>query len=514
MNPSSYPERTERVRKIETHASYVFLTDRFVYKIKKNVNFGFLDFSSLEKRKYFTEQELLLNKRLCEEIYIGILPLWMDSAGFSFQQKGTIAEYVLKMHRLSDENFFQELLKADKISNQDIDDIARMISGFFEKEKSRPEISEWGSAEKIKITTDENFNQTEEFVDFSISRESHNLIRFYTDQFYLNNKNLFQKRINNGWIKNCHGDMHLDHFHKHNNKWCIFDCIEFNERFRYTDAACDISFLLMDLDFNGRSDLALMLLDNMDRYLPDNDRKYLIAFYKCYRAFVRGKVESMIAKNVKDDANSIFLAKKYFNLSLKYALIGSTPLAVIFMGRIASGKSRLAKRLKEEIDVPIFSCDETRKTMAGLPLMDRTPEEKKKEIYSGTFSEKTYNTVIDSAISQLKSGQSALLDCTFSKRKFREAAVKKFKENNISFLFIEAVASEKIMKERLEKRVHKTDVISDARAEDFEKLNAGYELPVELSGSNYIQINTEEEKNITFYNLGKMLIEFKAKTIL
>jgi hypothetical protein len=177
------------------------------------------------------------------------------------------------------------------------------------------------------------------------------------------------------------------------------------------------------------------------------------------------------------------------------------------MGRIASGKSRLAKRFFEETNLAVFSCDERRKKLAGIPLLERTPELRKKEIYSEEFSEKTYNAVIDSAIEHMKSGKSSIIDCTFSKRKHRDLVLRKLRENKIPFIFIEAAVSEDIMKERLIKRAHKKDVISDARVGDFEKINAGYEIPYELNKSHYIQIDTSSDKDTVFYDCGKKLID-------
>ncbi|MDH5655710.1 MAG: AAA family ATPase [Spirochaetia bacterium] len=509
MNPDSYPDQTQFVHKIETHASYVFLTDRFVYKIKKNINLGFLDFSTIEKRKHFTNQELMLNQRLCSDIYIEVLPVWKNNNSFSFTklEDGAIAEYALKMHRMSDEDFFLERLRLRRITESDIEEIALLLADFYKRQTVTPEIIDWGCTTKLKITTDENFEQTEAFINASISKPSFDLIRLYTDRFYQQQENLFQRRMEQGWIKNCHGDMHLEHFHKHRGAWCIFDCIEFNERFRYIDAACDIGFLLMDFDFNGRSDLALSLDEKLNQFLPDTDRKQMMDFYKCYRAYVRGKVDSMIAKNVREEQGKIQDAQRYFHLSLKYALIGSKPAAIVFMGRIATGKSRLSRRFSEETGIEIFSCDTIRKTMAGMMPTEQTPDAKKKELYSEDFSDKTYRAVLDASLKSIRTGNSAVLDCTFSRKKYRDFIIENFQKHQIPYIFIETVVPDRIMKERLKKRSTGKDVISDARIEDFEKINSVFEKPDELSENHYLQISTAGEKDETFFNLGKLLME-------
>src|SRR5262249_35332094 len=195
-------------------------------------------------------------------------------------------------------------------------------------------------------------------------------IRHYTNQFYSVNGNLFSKRIRHHRILDCHGDLRLDHVHLAPEATTIFDCIEFNDRFRFIDIANDLAFLAMDFDFNDRSDLGNLFLRNAARELGDVEMLKVANFDKCYRAFVRGKVESIQAteKETTDPTEHQKQAGRYFRLALRYATVGSEALILVVMGRVGTGKSTIAKRLASELDWPVFSSDETRKALAGVPL--------------------------------------------------------------------------------------------------------------------------------------------------
>src|SRR5438046_158709 len=348
--PASYPHGPREVRSIQTHISWVFVTPPFVFKVKKAVNLGFLDFSTLEKRRHFCERELELNRRLCPSVYLDIVPIYKSASGFSFNPEGEIAEYSVKMRELPGGWFLSELLAKKLVGETEIDRVISCLHRFYESQPPSPVIEEWGRPEKLKISTNENFVQVEPFVGRTISTVAFETIRHFTNHFYAANEKLFRERVQQHRIRDCHGDLHLDHIHITPEATTIFDCIEFNDRFRFIDIANDLAFLAMDFDFEGRSDLGNLLLRNAAREFHDAGMLKVTNFYKCYRAFVRGKVESIQAmeKETTNPQEHEKQAARYFRLALRYAVTGSEPLLLVVMGRIGTGKTTVAKQLASE----------------------------------------------------------------------------------------------------------------------------------------------------------------------
>ena len=206
-SPASYPHRPAEVRAIQTHISWVFIAPPLVFKVKKPVNLGFLDFSTLEKRHYFCQREIELNRRLCPEIYLDAVPICETTSGFSFNSEGEIVEYAVKMKELPHGWFLNELLEKNLVGEKEINRVISTLHRFYQAETPTPKIEQWGTPEKLKISTDENFTQVEPFIDKTISPAAFEAIRHYTNQFYEPNENLFHERIQQHRVLDCHGDL-------------------------------------------------------------------------------------------------------------------------------------------------------------------------------------------------------------------------------------------------------------------------------------------------------------------
>jgi len=316
MRKEAYPEPTHNVEFKETHISLVFIADEYVYKIKKPVNFGFLDFSTLEKRKHYCEKEVELNKRLSPDVYMGVLPVTFDNGTIILGGKGRAIEYAVKMRKLPMEYLMIRMLRENRLTNEMVEKVAKAIALFHAQSAVSKEIEKFGSIDVIKTNTDENFSQTEKYVGQCITKSEFDSIKSYTDD-YLNNKPaLFSGRVAERRIKDCHGDLHLEHVCV-SDPIRIFDCIEFNDRFRYSDTAADIAFLAMDLDFNGRRDLSEILMNAYVDFSGDKEVAKVVTFYKVYRAYVRGKVTSFRLGPLDTGSHSGVLgtARKYFRLA-------------------------------------------------------------------------------------------------------------------------------------------------------------------------------------------------------
>ncbi|PVX24163.1 MAG: hypothetical protein CW691_08450 [Candidatus Bathyarchaeum sp.] len=319
--PEAYEDDLEQIELKQTHISYVFLTRDFVYKVKKAVNFGFLDFSTLEKRRFFCEKEVELNKRLCDDMYLEVVPI-AKSDGVKVNGEGEIVEYAVKMKRIPEEKMMTRLLEEGKIDENLVDKMVKIIAEFHLKAKTSQRISGFGSLSMIQTNWKENFDQTEEFISKTISPESYRLIKEKVDDFMKQNVSLFAKRVADGRIRECHGDIHSGNIFVAD-KIYIFDAIEFNERFRYCDVASEVAFLAMDLDFKERSDLSSFLVEGYVKYSGDKELEQLLAFYKCYRAYVRGKVTSFKLNDssvgVEEKTAAQKEASAYFELATDYA---------------------------------------------------------------------------------------------------------------------------------------------------------------------------------------------------
>ncbi|MBO0695347.1 MAG: AAA family ATPase [Verrucomicrobia bacterium] len=501
-SPESYPHKPAEVRAIQTHISWVFIASPFVFKVKKPVNLGFLDFSTLEKRHYSCQREIALNRRLAPEVYLEVVPIYKTTSGFSFGGEGEIGEYAVKMRELRHGGFLNELLEENLVGEKEINRVISVLHRFYEAETPTPQIEQWGTPEKLKISTDENFAQVESFIGKIISPAAFEAIRHYTDQFYVVNENLFRERVRQHRILDCHGDLRLDHVHLTSEATAIFDCIEFNDRFRFIDIANDLAFLAMDFDFKGRSDLGNLFLRNAARELGDAGMLKIANFYKCYRAFVRGKVESIqvTGKEATNPEEHKRQAARYFRLALRYAIAGPHPLVLVVMGRVGTGKSTVAKQLASELNWPVFSSDQIRKTLGGVPLTKRTPLELRDKIYSPRMTQKTYRKLVKDGLiaigcsrgrrpQAVQPHNGIILDATFSTRALRKFLFDECKKVNVPFQFVELEVDPNEVKKRLKDRNEKTANVSDARFEDFDKLNATYEPPSELA-PDLIEIST------------------------
>ena len=499
---------------IQTHASFLFIAGPFVYKVKKPVNFGFLDFSTLEKRRHYCEREITLNRRLTSGIYLGVLPISIRRGHFTFGENGHVVEYAIKMRKLSEPRFLNRLIETNEVTEENMHRIASVLKEFYEAQHPTTEIESWGRIDRLRISTDENFRQTKEFIGRTISLPTFETIRFYTDHFFRRHRRLFTRRIKERRIRDCHGDLHLDHIHITPRALNIYDCIEFNDRLRYVDVASDIAFLAMDLDHKGRPDLAREFVTRIASDLNDDGFVQLMNFYKCYRAYVRGKVESLhsvaSAAPEAERETSAEYARRYFNLALQYVIAGSQPMALIVMGRIASGKSTLAHALGTELDWEVYSSDYIRKKTAGYPLYERRSAAARHHLYSADMTRQTYDHLLRSAVTKLNSGRSLILDATFARAEQRDLLIKRLGKGEFNWCVLEAHTSNIVAKKRLRDREASSNEVSDARLEDFKTLSEIYEPPEELPAERRLRVSTTASLDQTVTNALKKLARLRV----
>ncbi len=294
MSADVYPHPVDEVKLIQTHISYVVVAGDFVYKWKKPVDLGFLNFSTLSRRRYYCSQELLLNRRLCPETYLGLIALTDDDDSYCIQGRGRIIEYGVKMVRLPEERMMNRLIEQGAVHTADIDRIIARLVPFYKQSDSSGRMARFGSARQVGRNIIENFRQTEAFVGKKgLDSDRYKRIVTYSTHFLANDR-VFRQRMMDGRIRDCHGDLHTANICLAD-EVAIFDCIEFSRRLRYTDVAADVAFLAMDLDLHGLHHLSDYFIECFMRASGDPGLCTMLNFYKCYRAYVRGKINLLTA---------------------------------------------------------------------------------------------------------------------------------------------------------------------------------------------------------------------------
>ena len=325
LKPEAYLHKPQKIELIQTQMSFIFLTGDYVYKVKKPVDLGYLDYTTLEKRLFFCHQELELNRRLCPEAYLAVVPITescqLSAVSYHFEGAGKAIEYAVKMRQLPQHRMLDVLLPQGKVTKEMIAKVAGKLAGFHQKAKTSSEIAAFGKLDVIRQNTNENFAQTEKYIGLSIPARKYEQIKSYTNNFINSNSSLFDKRVSKGKIRDCHGDLHAAHV-CFTDDICIYDCIEFNDRFRYSDVASEVAFLAMDLDRYQRADLSKHFVNTYVELSQDEELLRLLNFYKCYRAYVRGKVESFKLDDPyipeEEKAKVLAVAQSYFELAESY----------------------------------------------------------------------------------------------------------------------------------------------------------------------------------------------------
>ena len=470
LNPKAYPEATATVQMIQTHVSYLFLTDQYVYKIKKPVDFGFLNFSTIDRRRFYCHEEIRLNQRLCPTIYLGVVEVRETPKGVSFQGDGQVVDYAVKMRRLPAERMLDRLIDEEKVSADAMAEIARTIGQFHRAAETNSTIAQHGSLASIRRNWEENIQQAASLVPNCLSAKDLATIGDWAESFLQANRELFERRVSGGFIRDCDGDIHLANICLTDGQVCIFDCIEFNQRFRYSDTAADIAFLLMDLDFHQRSDLGHSLLEEYQAVTDDRESSLILDYYKCYRAFIRGKVagfqllDAQIPAEIRSESQE--RARRYFRLARGYALRTRLPKTLfITCGLMGSGKSSLAHQLAMELGLTVLSSDLTRKRLAGISPTARMADPYGEGLYSRAVSQATYTALFGQAELVLSSGNSVIIDASFRRQSDRRMATDLAQRSGAGLCILYLNPPEQIIRERLSRRLKDPQRISDGRPE-------------------------------------------------
>ena len=499
LDPRAYPAPIQAVTLVQTQMSFVFLTKKHVYKVKKPVNLGYLDYTTLAKRLYYCQREVELNRRLCPDAYLGVVPVTRCRGKYYVEGKDKPLEYAVKMRRLPEGAMLDFLLAHNRVTPQMLADVAVKMADFHQRAETNIDISAFGSIAAISTNNDENFSQTEPYIDIALSQSQHQLLKEYTEGFLHENAALLEKRVAEGHIRDCHGDLHAAHI-CFDDGICIYDCIEFNDRFRYGDTASEIAFLAMDLDHYGRADLSRHFVAAYIERSGDGDLGQLLNFYKCYRACVRGKVACFKLDDpyVGDEEREKELAsaRSYFELAEAYARgypdtgdiegelkkpfveFVKTELGPDFLlivtGLPGSYKTETTEEVEKITGLPILRSDLIRlEVWQGEDVFDAkiaANMDRRTQVYDEMFRR---------AEDVVSGGKGVLLDATFVTQELRRRAAAIAAGNNLPLVIMQTSCPQEVSIARILNRT-KENYESNALTEEAYLNNKEKYEPVDL----------------------------------
>ncbi|MFK5913652.1 MAG: AAA family ATPase [Woeseiaceae bacterium] len=511
QNPALYDHPIIEFEVIETHISWVLLTGDYVYKIKKPVNFGFLDFSTLEKRHFYCEEELRLNRQLAPDLYLSVVTIHGSEENPELNGHGPAIEYAVKMRQFPQSTQLDRLLTKQGIDNLVMDKLASKVAHFHLSIDSVKNTSDFGDLNHVRQPILENFEQIRACIDDSATVSQLEKLEHWSKQQLEELAELIQKRKAQGFVRKCHGDMHLRNIALWNNDITIFDCIEFNKNFYLIDVMSEIAFLIMDLEDRDQDTLAQRFLNSYLEITGDYEGLRLLQLYKVYRALVRAKVNALrlgqeqtgskeYQQTLKDFMQYLKLAEKYIHPTV--------PCLLINHGLSGSGKSTITRILLEKFPAIQVRSDVERKRLFKVSENNKSTAAIEKGIYTTDATQQTYTRLLDIAQCLLSAGYSVVIDATNLKFQQRQPFIELAKLNHVPYFILTYKASEKTLRNRVIQRSQEGDDVSDATLNILQHQIETYAPLAEEEKPFTIEIDTDKnidvEKIISHIHTGNI----------
>lgn len=473
LDPCVYPHPVVRVELIETHISWVLLTGSFAYKLKKPVNLGFVDFSTLDKRLLACQQELRLNRRLAPQLYLGIVAITGSEHAPVLGGDGKALEYAVRMHEFAQDQQLDRMLSAGLAEAPGIErklrDLGTRLADFHMGLPAAAEDVKFGQPAAIRATVDDNFTALHSVASAAALSEQLNDLRQWSYAAFDDLEEIMRRRKADGCIRECHGDLHLRNLVLIDEEIRAFDCIEFNEGLRWIDVINDIAFLFMDLCYHGREPLAYTFINAWLSRSGDYQGLYLLRFYAVYRAIVRAKIaaieltQSDWPGKCADDSTAAHLKSLRAHLDLADRLAHSVrPWLVITHGLSGSGKTWLATQLAAKSGAIHLRSDVERKRIFGMQALQRSSVTGTEAIYADAASERCYDRLAELAEAVVQAGLPVIVDATFLDQDRRDGFFSLATRMRVPFAILDCQADEDVLRQRVARRKHAGSDASDA----------------------------------------------------
>ena len=462
--PGRYPGAVGAVSLLETHISWVLLAGEFAYKIKKPVNFGFLDFSTLEARRIFCEAELRLNRRTAPDVYLDVLPIAGTRSAPIIGGPGEPIEYLLRMHRFPQEAIFDSMVKKGSLRRAHMDQLAARIAAFHQSLHATGNEAGYGTSEQVRADAMQNFAQLRELGVHGESEDLLDELAQWTEAAHERLAPAFEFRKHAGFVRECHGDLHLRNIVMIGNEPVPFDCIEFSGTLRWIDVINEVAFLVMDLMEHRQRGLAFVFLNAYLEATGDYAGVEMLRFYIVYRAMVRAKIARMrmAQTGVKEDAEY----HAYLELAHEAAGLAneSDPGGALLLmhGLSGSGKSTLARELAGMFHALRLRSDVERKRMHSLAPLARAGAEDDAGLYGKEANARTYDRLAYLARPLLREGYPVIIDAAFLDRRERLRFRDLSRELGVPFVIVSCTAPESLLRERVAARAEQGSDASDA----------------------------------------------------
>ncbi len=449
---------------IETHISWVFLAGTYAYKIKKPVNLGFLDFSTLAKRRFYCEEELRLNRRLAASIYLGVIPIHGSPTAPRLNGVGEAIEYAVKMVQFSEEARLDRMLARGELQPMHIDFLAQELAEFHGRISIAGYDKPFGDPNHVYEPVHQNFKQIRPRVDAQDQTQLRRL-EIWSEMTFADLKETFADRKQRGFVRECHGDAHLANMVWLDQRVTLFDCLEFNDNLRWIDLLSEVAFLTMDLDDRGRSDLARRVLNAYLENTGDYEGLAVFRFYQVYRALVRAKVASIrlgqsgLSSDEKQKVREEYFG--YTRLAERY-IQSSQAALVITRGLSGSGKTWLSQQLLETFDIIRIRSDVERKRLHGYAAPEHSGSGIDRGIYTAEAGRRTYTRLAELALAVLRAGYPVIADAAFLKHAQRDQLRAVAELAGVPFVILDIRVPEPVLRARLLHRVQQTREASEA----------------------------------------------------
>lgn len=464
LKPECFAHEVSELRVIETHIAWLITTGEYVYKIKKPVNFGFLDFSTLEQRRYYCEEELRLNQRMSSDLYLEVVPISGSETEPRLADAGNPIEYAVKLKQFESGQLLSELLERDQFDPTWLEQLADKIADFHQRAPIVSPDSNWGEADSIGQLAEDNYQQINRSLLSADDLAELDRLADHSAKRFAQLEHLFRSRKLEGFVRECHGDLHLGNITLSDNQLIVFDCIEFNLEFRWIDRMADLAFLLMDLEARDHQRWANRCLNRYIEKSGDYDGFLLLPHYKSFRSMVRAKV-AMLGEHPNQQE-----FRRYLNLTARYAE-PAKPLLILMHGFSGVGKSTLAAELAQEINaIEVRSSVERRRIYTEL---SRRGEEIK--LHGADMDMRTFHRMSEISEVLMQAGQTVILDATFIKQRLRRHFEKLAQRYDYPIRIVDCSAPDAVIRERLTERKIRDREDSDADVTTYERQQSVYD---------------------------------------